>query len=153
MRTLMTTEQGRIQTVASDASRATVDAPVDRVYATLGGVLEEAGFATPVLDPAKRRAFHPGIQRTGRLGKVALSSYVECGSDMTGLRANRDRVVLSVTVTAVAAGAERTELQTLLTATSRSMAGSSTAPVDCGSTGRLENELTNAVKLKLLGAK
>ncbi len=75
--------------------------------------------------------------------------HLECGSNMSGVKADNDRITLSVDATVEPDGAAASALQIRVAATAKSMMGSATEAVECASTGRLEQTLRAAIGLRL----
>lgn len=148
-RTLAVTETGRITASATDADRTSFEATPDQVFAVLAASFADIGIEATVVDAKARRAGNPSLQLTRTLGKTPLSLYLECGTTLLGRRADNDRILLTMSATAAPAASGGTQLVTRVTATARSMSGSSSGSLDCGSTGRLERALQDAVTQRL----
>jgi hypothetical protein len=125
-----------------------VEAPPDKVYQALIVAYSELGVPATVINPAqglvaaiKRRAF-------ARLGNVALSRYLSCGSSMTGPRADQDRIELSVISWARPDGVGKSRVETRFVANATDSGGTSTR-MPCTSTGELESQLHKAAKQAL----
>jgi hypothetical protein len=148
MRTLIVTDAGRIQSTTDVSDRFGIKAPVDKAFDALTGAFRDVGVEPTQINGALHQVGNPGFQRTGKLGNTPLSAYFECGSDMTGLRANRDRITIALSATVLAVAGGTSEVRTQLTASSRNMMGSSTDAIACGSTGKLEQALRVATELR-----
>lgn len=149
MRTLAVTDQGSIQSPTDASDRFAIKASVDRTFKALTGAMRDLGIEPTRMDSAAHQVGNPGFQKTGKLGSSPLSLFFECGSDLTGQRANRDRVTIAINATVVAAAGGTSEVRTQLNASSRNMMGNSTDPIACGTTGRLENSLRVGTELRL----
>jgi hypothetical protein len=149
MRTLAVTDQGAIQTTGSQSDRTTYDASAERVFSALVAALPEVGVEASLVDATQRSAGNPRFQRSRTLGKLPLSMYFNCGSGMTGPKADSDRLTITLMSSVDVVRAGTAQLRTSLTATAQSMSGASTGVVDCGSTGKLETALRDAVGRRL----
>jgi hypothetical protein len=150
MRTLTVTDAGSIQSTTDASDRFAVKAPVDKAFDALTGAFRDVGIEPTQINSATHQVGNPGFQRTGKLGATPLSAYFECGSDMTGQRANRDRLTIAISATVVAVTAAASEVRTQINASSRNMMGTSSDQIACGTTGRLEATLRTATELRLV---
>ena len=84
-----------------------------------------------------------------RLGTIRLSRIVNCGSGLMGSYADIWRVYLSVYAFVDVIDSTSSRLRVAVVAGARDVAGTSTRPVHCGSTGILE-EMVHERVLRLL---
>jgi hypothetical protein len=149
MRTLTTTDAGSIQTVTDVSERFAISAPVEKVFAALTPALRDVGIEPTTIDPAAHQVGNPGFQKTGKLGSASMTDYFDCGGDMTGLRASRDRMTISIMLTVTPAAAGSSDVRAQIRATSRNMMGTSSDAIQCGSSGRLEGAIKAATERHL----
>ena len=132
------------------AHRSTIPAPAPAVYAAAAAVLEEMGIPLALRDSLRGAAGNPGLTLRRRLGKTSLSRYLNCGSGFTGPYADDWRVTMAVVATAEPV-AEGTRFWVAMGAGAQDLSGTSTAPVGCGSTGVLEQQIHTRVLAKVAG--
>jgi hypothetical protein len=112
-------------------------------------VLQNKRIPIDVSDSATGFLGAAKLVRTRNLSGTALSRYLECGSSMTGLRADTHRVQMPLLLLLDPAPNGRTSLRIALVASAQDNSGTSNTPVQCGSTGALENELRRAINEQL----
>lgn len=126
-------------------SPVTVDAPPGETFAAAALVLENLGIKADVRDSAGGMIGNIRLVRSRRLDRTPLSVFLDCGSTMTGLRADYYRVTMPVLVMLDPIGADRTTLRIAIVASAQDPTGSSNQPVLCGSTGALETRMHKAI--------
>lgn len=150
MRTLAVDQSGAtIQTNNATVDRTNFKASPDELFRVTLLAFSDVGVDPTIIDAQHKRIGNPGFIRTRTLGAVALSRYLECGTNMSGVKADNDRITLAVEANIEEDGTRDSAMRILVSATAKSMMGSSTAAVDCASTGKLEQALRNAVALRL----
>jgi len=138
---------------SSDLNDAvTLEGTLDGVWPALRSTLEELGVPIGFDDPKNGEIGTQRAKLYRRLGKERLSSYLRCGSGMTGPNADTYAVYLSLVVMARNLGEGKVGLQPLITAQAVDLAGGRNDAVMCTTTGRLERRIGNDLKLKLLKA-
>ncbi len=102
-------------------------------------------------DPGRRMVQTRALQLRRRLNGAALSSYFDCGNEMTGPIADSWRLTLNGTMS-VSPGlsADSSHVTTMLTVVARPFEGNSASSPACTSTGRLEMALANAISAAIL---
>lgn len=134
-----------------EARSVTVDtlpAPADSVWLALPEVYRALGVESVGQDPSTWTIGDGGLTTRRHLGKKRLSSYLRCGSTMTGPAADRYEVTLSILTQLEPLGTDRTVLRSSLdaTATPRDRSGSA---VHCGSRGNLEASIAGMLSERL----
>jgi hypothetical protein len=81
----------------------------------------------------------------------ALSTFIDCGSNLSGPVANASRVKLDVISQLVPAQGGRTTVRTTVTASARPNQGTSASVLGCSSTGRLETRINQLQQQRLNG--
>lgn len=61
------------------AATASVSFPIDAVWRALPAVFDTLGIPVNTVDPALKAFGNSGFKLTKRLGKTALSQYIDCG--------------------------------------------------------------------------
>jgi hypothetical protein len=124
----------------------TLPVPAARVWAQLPAAYASVGIPLSVADSTSRTLGALRVPMRNRLGTRQLSAFVDCGLTPTGTpRANS--YVVSVTaltqVQDVAGG--KSVVRTAVAASARDDAASS-PDLQCGSSGRIEQMLTDALR-------
>lgn len=123
----------------------TVDAPPGETFAAAALVLANLGIKAEVRDSVGGMIGHLKLVRSRRLDRTPLSAYFDCGSTMTGLRADNYRITMPLLVMLDPLGADRTTMRIALIASAQDPTGSSNQPVLCCTTGALEIRIHKAV--------
>lgn len=135
-----------VRSTADAAASYWADAPVDQVWAVLPQIYEELGVPLAVHDPIGKRIGNSSF-RVRRVGGTKLSRYLRCGGSGPTATPNADRyqVTMSLTTRINDADEGGTGIMTVVGATARprDVGGSS---VNCASTGRLEERISEMVK-------
>jgi hypothetical protein len=114
------------------------------LWAKLNAAYSDLGLPVTARDSADFALAAQNAQFTGRFGQTAMSRIVDCGSTAFGTqRANAYRVWLSV-ATQLRPSATGTQVRTSLAARAQDPS-SSTAAIQCGSTGALEADIATAL--------
>jgi hypothetical protein len=102
-------------------------------------VYDSLGIAVATFDAASKTIGNTGLRLKRRLGEVALSKYVNCGSTQGFPSADTYEVFLSVTTTIrpAASGPQATEIATTIDGQARPITFSG-EPVRCSSVSTLE---------------
>lgn len=132
--------------IAINAPRAQTFHAVAQVFADLKVPIDTRDSTrgiVGVVSVAKMRTF--GVGR--------ISRYLNCGSGLTGLNADNWRVYVTALAFVDPAGADSTTLRLAMVGGAQDVAGSSTDPVACGSTGSFESLVTERLKAKLAETK
>ena len=120
-----------------------LDRAPDAVFGVLGGVYEDLGIAVGTIDAPNRTTGNTQIRARGRLGRVPVSTYLDCGNTgLQGAAANAFPVRMSVLSTVSAEG-DGSRLRTVVEGVYTS--AESSGAVACSSTGELEATIARAV--------
>ena len=130
--------------------RVEIHAPPGRVFAATALVLQNFGIEADVRDSVGGLLGNIGLVRSRRLNRTPLSAFLNCGSSMTGLRADYYRVTMPLLIMFDPSGADRTYMRIALVASAQDPTGTSNQPVLCGSTGGLETRLRKAIEEQIL---
>ena len=134
---------GQMAQIISDTMGAGYDLPYSygRVYHALVEVFADLKIVTTEQDSLTGQVGNLQFITTSPLGRESMSSYLSCGSGMTGQYADTDRIYLSIMSYLTPSGPNQTTLHTGLLATAVNVAGGSRQPMPCGSRGRLELQI------------
>lgn len=139
------TVQVPVTTTSYGGARAfDIGSTADAVFALIPGVYQDLGINVGTIDGSNRTAGNTQIRVRGRLGRLPLSTFLDCGQ--TGLRgaaADAFPVRLSVVSTVIPNGGE-SRLLTRVEAAYTTAEASGT--VACTSTGELEGMIGRAVQ-------
>ena len=135
--------------IDSLAAVTTLDAPVGQTYAAVSQLFAEYKVAVDVRDSVRGIVGTTSMARMRTFAGGRLSRILNCGSGMTGENADNWRVYLTIFALLEPADAGRTTLRIALVGGARDVAGNSTDPVACGTTGRFESQVFEQVKQRL----
>ena len=119
---------------------ATIDGRRADVFRALLRAYEDLGIDIGGADDARGMVQSEEIAAVRQFAGERLSTLFHCGQTLTGDRADSWRLRIEVASQAQPLG-ERTQLTTRLTATARTMDGSSTNEVACSTRGALEQKI------------
>ena len=135
-----------IHTQASTGPVTTaLHAPFSAVWTALPDVYGALEIELTVIDQPSGTIGNRSFVRSRTLNGKRLSAYFDCGSSMTGMRADEGRMILSV-VSRVTAGTDgETSLATTAASAVQTNEGASAQTIPCSSTGVLEETIRGAV--------
>ncbi len=97
-------------------------------------------------DPNQHMVQTRNFQVRRKLNGVALSSYFNCGSEMTGLIADSWRLTLEGDLAvSPTVSPDSSQVTTILKVIARPIEGNSATATPCSSNGRLESEIASAI--------
>lgn len=124
-----------------------VQASPQAVFQVLGEAYRDVGIEVGTIDAEKMTAGNTQVQARRKLGRSAISAYLDCGqTGLSGPAADMYPVRISVLSTVVPSG-ESSRLSTNVQAVFATAEQSGTTP--CTSTGTLEATIARAVQLRL----
>jgi hypothetical protein len=152
-RVILTDESGQRyrSTESAGPIEGEVNAAVDAVWTALPAVYEALGIPLAHLDRTSGQMGNKQIVRTGRLAGQRLSRTFDCGASMTGERADQGRITASVITQVWTRPDGRTGIATTIVSTMKPLDGTSTAPTSCATTGWLEHEIVDRVRVMVKG--
>jgi hypothetical protein len=135
-----------IHTQASvGAVTTSIHAPLSAVWTALPQVYAALGIELTLIDQPSGTIGNRSFIRTRTLAGKRMSSFFDCGSSMTGMRADEGRMIASA-VSKVTAGADgQTSLATTVSGAVQTNEGASAQTIPCASTGMLEEAIRSAV--------
>ena len=126
-----------------------VTAAPDAVWAALKASLETLGVPIGFEDRAAGEIGHAQTKLFRRMGKQRLSSYLRCGSGLTGPNADSYQVYLSFVAFMKPLDDATVAVAPFLTAQAVDVAGGRNDAVQCTSTGRLESNIGKELESRL----
>jgi hypothetical protein len=133
----------------ASVSASTVPASASEVWRVLPAVFQQLGIEATFVDPGAAAMGNSRYTRA-RIEGRQLSTYLDCGSGLTGPYADAYAVTLSLLVQLDGAGGGGTEVRTTVDAYARAR-GVSARPIHCQSRGALERRIWALVGEKLQG--
>jgi hypothetical protein len=135
---------------SASANGATVAFPEDRVWAVMRAVYDSLGVPVATFDAASKTIGNNSLRLKRRLGELALSKYINCGSTQGFPSADTYEVFLSVmtSVRPAPAGPQATQISTTVDGQARPITFSG-EPVRCSSLTTLESRIVEVAN-KLL---
>jgi hypothetical protein len=126
-----------------------VGASIDRVWGALSAVYDSLPVPVALLERRNHVIGNEGFKVRRRLGKTALSKYLECGQSQMEPNADEYEITLAVLSRAVASDSQTTIVTTTVKASAKGLqfAGQFS---QCTSTGALETRLQLLLKNALL---
>jgi hypothetical protein len=141
---------GILRVAASDGpSTTTVAFPVDSVFKALPAIYASLGVRLTVLDPKQHTLGNEAMKVRRQLGTVALRTYIDCGSSQGMPSADTYDVVLSVVTHVRATEPTGSEIATTVNASAKPMLFAQEW-AKCGTTGALENRISEMVKASFI---
>ncbi|MEI6740143.1 MAG: hypothetical protein WCK74_07520 [Gemmatimonadaceae bacterium] len=127
---------------------ATLPYAADAVWKVLPAVFDSLGIPLTTLDQSKKSIGNEGMKIRQRLGKTALSRYIDCGNTQIGPNADSYDVFLSVLTTVTATSPSSATVTTVVEAKARP-ATYNQAYSDCATRGGIELRISELVKARL----
>jgi hypothetical protein len=122
----------------------------DAVFGVLAGVYQDLGITVGTIDAPNGTTGNTQIRARGTLGRVPVSTYLDCGNTgLQGAAANTFPVRLSV-LSSVTPEGEGSRLRTVVRGVYTS--AESSGAVACSSTGELEGAIARAVQARITGS-
>lgn len=114
-------------------------------------VFFELKIPTPLADSARGYLINGRFVKLRSLAGSPLSTYLNCGSGMTGPNADSFRVTMAIAALFDATGPNTSRLRLTVLAGAESTEGVSKSAVACGSSGVLEERILKTIRVKLRG--
>lgn len=127
---------------------ATVDAPIDKVWAALVPAYDSLAIPLTAIDPAAHVIGNGGFIVHRKLGNARLSQYINCGNAQGGPSADSYEINLSVTTSLAPASSAATVVTTRVNAAGKP-ASLSGEYMPCGTTGGLETRLVRLIEAQV----
>lgn len=124
---------------------SSIHAPFSAVWSALTDTYNSLGIELTVIDPPSGTIGNRSFTRSRTLSGKRLSAYFDCGSSMTGMRADEGRIMVSAVSKATAGTDGQTSLATTVSGAVQTNEGASAQIIPCASTGVLEETIRNTV--------
>lgn len=124
----------------------TMPAPVDKVWPAMARLFSDMGLKIDQIDSPNHRLGASNARFRHTFAGRRLSSYFDCGANMTGQIADSHEVVMNVQMGVAPEGTDQSTAAVRITAHAVNMEGTSTDPVRCGSNGTLEQRMLSLLK-------
>jgi hypothetical protein len=122
-------------------------APLDKVWKVMPMVFDSLSVPISLLDPGRHTIGNRGFKVRGKLGKVGLARYIDCGTTQIGPNAESYDVTLTLITTLAATAGGATSMTINFEASAKPLQFSQ-EPFRCSTKGNIEqrvNELTAAL--------
>ena len=123
-----------------------VQASREVTYKAATAVLTELKIPVTTLDPQFRVLGSGSARMLRKLGRERLSTYLNCGSGMSGSHADGWRITMALFVWVEAVTPTESRIRVGMLAGAQDVEGVSKDPVACGSTGVFENFLGSEIQ-------
>jgi hypothetical protein len=128
------------------ASEYTVNAPTGKTFAAAAQVFKTLGLNATVRDSVGGLIGNEEFNRTRTLVGSQMSTWLNCGSGMTGPNADNYRITIALMIIIDPAVNNTTKMRIGMVGSGANIVGNSTEPVACGTTGRLEERIAQMIK-------
>lgn len=135
--------------VDSMATTVTINGSTGATYRALAQVFTELKIPMDTQDSVRGMIGVASVPRMRTFGNARISRYLNCGSGMTGLNADNWRVYVTALAFVEKADSATTTMRLAMIGGAQDVAGSSTDPVACGTTGVFESLVTERVKQRV----
>ena len=126
----------------------TVPAKPELAWPALLEAYQEVGLTVNAIDERNRVVGVRGQRATRRLAGERLSSFFDCGSNMTGVIADSYHIDMDVISVLTPSADGGTRIRTSTTASAMNPQGSSANAVPCGSNGTLETRIAALLRIR-----
>lgn len=133
------------------AAVATLPFSVEQAWSALPAVYDSLSIPVTHADAAGHVLANEGLKVRARLGKTALSRYLDCGNTQMGPSADNYEITLAIATQLKPSGSASTTVETTLEATAKSIQFAQSA-TKCSSKGVLEPRVS-VLLTSLLAAK
>ena len=142
---------GHPSPIPIDSASVEVALPVSSgaVFFAARQVFFELKIPTLLADSARGYLINGRFIKLRALAGFPLSTYVNCGSGMTGPNADSWRVTMAIAAFVDATGPNTSRLRLNVLAGAESTEGVSKSAVACASTGLLEDRILKTIRMKI----
>ena len=137
------------QSTADENSRASFVVPVARVWPAVMFAYADLGIEPNVVDRPSGRYGNAGFVAPRRLVGRPLSQFFSCGSGFAGPLIETGRLYANVVSTVSDDGKGGSIVMTHVSGSLSRNDGTSTSPINCGSTGAFEEYIRRSVQKRL----
>lgn len=129
---------------ASGLSSHQFAAPIEKVWKVLPAVFDSIAVPVALLDAQRHTIGNNGFKVRGKLGKVGLARYIDCGTTQIGPNAESYDITLTLTTTLTSTPGGATSMSMNLLSSAKPLAFGQD-PFPCSSRGALEQRVTDLV--------
>lgn len=129
----------------------TLPASAGAVFFAARQVFFELQIPTPMADSARGYLINGRFIKLRSLAGAPLSTYLDCGSGITGPNADAFRVIMAIAAFVDATGPTTSRLRLTVLAGAESTEGASKSAVACASSGLLEDRVLRTIRVKIRG--
>jgi hypothetical protein len=126
-----------------------IGADARSVWSAAAAVYEAMNITVEAADPRGLAIQSKQVRARRRFANEQMSALMDCGSTITGRRADLWQVTLQLLTVVRADGPTDSTIATRVTATARPVDGSSTDAVPCLSNGLLEKKIAEVVRVRV----
>jgi hypothetical protein len=137
---------GTIMADRPRSSMATIAAPPTKVWLAAKKVYADLDVPVTVETPAAHQLGNPNFFKSRQFAGEPMTSFVDCGSGMTGPKAASYRIYMSLLTEITADGKGGTTVQTTFVPMGQDVSVGSTDRIPCATTGRLETNFLERLK-------
>ena len=138
-------------TLDSGTVEAVLPASAGAVFFAARQVFFELKIPTPMADSARGYLINGRFIKLRSLAGAPLSTFVNCGSGMTGPNADSYRVTMAIAALIDATGPNTSRLRLTVLAGAENTEGVSKAAVACATSGLLEERILSTIRVKIRG--
>jgi hypothetical protein len=128
------------------ASEYMVNASTGKTFAAASQVFKTLGFAATVRDSIGGLIGNEEFNRSRTLVGSPMSTWLNCGSGMTGPNADSFRITIALMIIIDPAPNNTTRMRIGMVGSGANIVGNSTDPVACATTGRLEERIAQLIR-------
>lgn len=140
----------RLEADKPRASTMNIAAPVATVWAAAKQAYASVGIPVTFENQAGHQMGNQNFYKSRELGGEPMTSFVDCGSGMTGAKAASYRIYMSLFTEIRPDDKGGTLVQMTFAALGQDMTGVSSDRIPCGTTGHLEQLLLDRTKAAVL---
>ena len=137
---------GRLEADRPHASVATIAAAPTAVWAAAKQVFASLEIPIGIENPTIHQLGNQNFYKSRTIGGQPMTTFVDCGSGMTGPKAMSYRIYMSFIADISGDGNGGTTVRATFTALGQDVTEGSTDRIPCGTTGRLEALLLDRIK-------
>ena len=144
---------GRTGRVLADTMGATFEVPAAaaRAFAAMDSVFGDLKVPTGVRDPAVLQVGNLEYVKRGSFAGRRMSAWLDCGSNMSGPRADNYRIELGMVAFITAVGRESSIMRMAVIGTALDVGEAARPTIPCYTTGALERRMHELLLKKLEG--
>lgn len=141
---------GQLEMRSSSAGLSTtIGAPIAQVWRVLPAAYDSVGVGVTMIDQKEHLLANEGLKTRQRLGKAALSRYINCGATQIGPNADSYDVYATLKTKLDDNGDSTTKITTLFESAARPVQFSGDYS-RCTTTGALEARIAEIIKLRVM---